>query len=367
MKIGYLVRTDGACDYYRAVLPIETMIHADNSVKAESFTKMNDYSRLLKIVEQADIMVIPRVVEDKFVELFFELQKQGKKCVVDHDDFMFDLSPLSNHYAEFGCKEVQVKYPDGSVGDLWKDGEGGFDLQANLKRLKAAENALSVADMVTVTTPILKEAYSKYNDNVVVLPNCIDIKLWGKLPLQKRGDVRIGWFGGSSHYEDLLLIREVLPHVLERYPQVRIVFMGQEFGDIKKVLPEDRYEFHSWCPTPAYPYKSAILDLDISVIPLQENFFNSCKSPIKFIEQGALHVPCVVSHVSPYKEVYNGNNMISVDNDFDSWVDGITELINDVDLRKKIGGSAYRTVVNNFDINKEYVLWKKAYKELLND
>ena len=80
--------------------------------------------------------------------------------------------------------------------------------------------------MVTVTTPKLAEAYKPYNDNVVVLPNCIDLDLWKPMDLKPSDEIRLFWAGGSSHYEDWMMMTEVLPVIMDKYPQVKLVFMG---------------------------------------------------------------------------------------------------------------------------------------------
>ena len=101
------------------------------------------------------------------------------------------------------------------------------------------------------------------------------------------------------------------------------------------------------------------------IIPLVDNVFNRCKSPIKWIEMGALEVPCVTSYVSPYKEIATEGNGVFVDNDKDAWIEGISMLIEDPILRAKIGGEAQRTVAAQFDINTQWTQWRDAYEGLL--
>jgi glycosyltransferase involved in cell wall biosynthesis len=364
VKVGYFLRDDGACGYYRVDLPLTTLSRKEG-ILVERFQQGEGFSKLLEIIKKATILVIPRMCEKPFIEMCKSLRKEGIKIIVDHDDNMFEVSPLSNHYKECGCEETKIKTKDGMVINLWEDGKN-IDIKKNRERIDNFKKALEVADMVTVTTDILAGIYKEYNDNINVLPNCVDIKLWQKLPLKPHEGVRMGWFGGSSHYEDWTLMEDVLPDVMKKYPQLILVIMGQMFEGTLRDIPEDRIEFHNWVPTPAYPYKSAILDLDFSIIPLRDNKFNHCKSSIKWIEQGALGCPAVTSYVSPYKEIATEENGIFIeDNDPLAWKEGIGTMIEDKLARSGYGLHAYQTA-REFDIENKYILWREAYESLQN-
>lgn len=365
MKVGYFLRDNGACGYYRVSLPIGTMARKSDVPIAE-ILQGDNYNKLCEVLEHADVLVVPRLCEDKLIDMCKILQQDGKRIVVDHDDNMFRVSPLSIHYDTCGTDEVHITLKDGTIKDLWIDGKGGFDLKANRKRVERFRRAVEMADLVTTTTDILADVYRDINDNVAVLPNCLDMTQWQKLPLKPHKGVRMGWYGGSSHYEDWTLLEEVLPEVMRKYPQLTLVLMGVKFEGTLKNCPQDRIEFHKWVPTVAYPYKAAALDLDFAVIPLRDTEFNRCKSPIKWIEQGALQVPSVTSFVSPYKEVMKEDNGIFVDNDKYAWIEGISRMTEDEALRLDMGQMAYNTVLEDYNIDTKYNLWEAAYSEVLN-
>ena len=368
MKITYFKRDDGACFYYRADLPMRHLAVNSPDVAVAKFGVGEGLKELERAICESNIILIPRLSERRFIDLAKSLQQElGVKIVVEHDDNMFKVSPLSPHYADCGTEEVRFRQKDGSILDVWIDGQKGFDIQRNKRVIDGFKEAMSIADMVTVTTPILAEVYKPYAKKVVELPNCIDVNLWKRLPLKKREGIRIGWFGGHSHYQDWLVLQDVMPKIMKKYSHVKLVIMGSLFKGAMGNIPADRIEFHEWVATPAYPYKAAILDLDFAVIPLEDNEFNRCKSNIKWVEMGALGVPAVTSYVSPYKEYATDDNGIFIEkNDPKSWIDGISMLIEDAALREKTGEAANRTVNENFDINKQYKLWGDAYRSLLN-
>lgn len=359
MKLSAFIKNDGACTHYRITSPL-TML----GLKERIPVKIIDKNNLEDIEEalEADVIIVHGVAHHTILDTLKSVQEYGKKVVVDYDDNIFKISPLSRHYKEHGLENVQIEM-DGKVMPIWVDGKN-FSIAENQKRVDDFKFALEMADAVTVTTPILADAYKEYNDNVLVMPNCIDTNIWQALPLKPHKEIRLVWFGGSSHYEDWFLLKDAIPAIMKKHPQVKLVLMGCKWDATLKGIPKDRIEYHTWVPTPAYPYKAAILNPDIAVIPLRDNEFNRCKSAIKWIEMASLGVPSVASHVSPYKEIATEDNGVFVDNEVDSWIRGISLLVEDSVLRAKIGGEAKKTIERDFDINKEYTRWSKAYKEL---
>lgn len=376
MKIAYFKNSDGGCDYYRAVLPIETA-KKNGMVQAESLWPANIIADILYNKEKfmrtmdADIFLLQRVIGRQFLTKIHEVIKSNSKngkLILDHDDNVFQVSPLSNHYSDYGTKETKIEN-NGKLIYEWKDGVN-LDIKKNITRLDEIKWSLENCDMLTVTTDILADAFRPYCQNIRVLPNCVDLNIWKPLPLKRMNpeEIRIYWSGGHSHWEDLFMVKNVLIEIAKKHKNVKIVISGWKPVGMEEDYLKSQFEFRPWSDTVAYPYTTAIADPDIAIIPLVDNEFNRCKSAIKWIEMGALKVPAVTSMVSPYQELISlkENNGVFIEkNDPSAWMKGIETLINDADLRKKIGENAYETVKDNFDINTQYHAWVNAYGEVL--
>lgn len=362
MKIAWLRNDETACTYYRSELPMKFLNKHD--VPTIDVCGWRSPEQKTAILEQADIIQIGRPVDPLLLQICQQLQADGKKIVVDFDDNVFDVSPYSAHYEEWGLKNIAIEL-NGQTRKLWEDGVN-IDFKANAERLYIVSEFCKMADMVTVTTPIIADVYHGFNNNVVALNNCVDMARWQKADFRRNKDeIRLFWAGGASHYEDWYLLKDVLPEICRRFPQVKIVVMGTLFKGVLQGVPEDRIEFHEWEHYYAHPYKVTLIDPDIAMIPLVDNHFNSCKSNIKWVEMAAMGIPAVVSNVSPYKEHYNGDNAVMVANTDRAWIDGLLALIEDRILSAKIGGAAQRYVRAHNDIAKEYREWGKAYGALL--
>jgi len=367
VNISYMTKDKGGCDFYRAMLPLD-MLHEQKLASVMRVEKGDDIMRIETAFEGADAVLFPRLAAgEHLMRVIDQLHKDGKAVIVDLDDNIWKVNPLSPHYKDYGLVEYQhvIKddYGQKKRIDVWKDGRDGFSFKRSRELLLAMQKSLEVADLVTTTTDLLADVLRKYNHNVKVLPNCVDMNRWCPLPLRPHDEVRLFWAGGSSHFEDWQILAPVLPVVMQRFPKVKLILMGTKFAGLLKNIPIDRVEFIPWEDNLSYPYKCAMLGADLAVIPLVDNVFNRCKSALKWIEQSALGVPCVMSGVSPYKEMYDGANAVMVeDNSTEGWIEAISTMIREPVLRARIGGNAQRYVEARYDIRKQAVEWLYAYE-----
>lgn len=366
MKVLYFLRDNGGCGFYRLAQPLQTAAAHDKTFEVRHVEKGDGEDTIAANLMWADICVTPRVFDEKFCNGIGQFKALGKKVIVDWDDNLFKVSPLSPHYKDFGIENYSHAYGGGTL-DIWMDGKN-INLAKNRAGLERAKKAMAEADMVTTTTPILAEVFKEFNPNVRVLPNCVDLELWQKLAFKRTNNIRMGWTGGYSHFEDWKILALILPEFMARNPNVTLVLLGQKFEGTLKGIDPNRIEYRGWCPTPAYPFVSAILDLDFAVIPLVDSDFNNCKSPLKWLEMAALEVPSVSSLCSPYAEMMDlvaDNGMFVEGNSPTGWMIALTGMAQDHQLRRRMGIAARQTVEQHFDIEKKWPMWVETYQEVL--
>lgn len=119
---------------------------------------------------------------EKESENFDKLKKEGVTLIMDLDDYWepFYAHPMYQIIKQEGISEK-------------------------------IRGTLPKADYVTTTTSIFAEEVSKFNSNVKVIPNAVDpnSKMWRDNDTRLEGDerCRISWIGGSSHFDDLMLMQ----------------------------------------------------------------------------------------------------------------------------------------------------------------
>src|ERR1700692_1157191 len=128
MKVGIFRNQDGACDYYRAWLPVHTaMKHGD--FKYKEIWMANLLYEAAKRTEKfweamgSDIYLIQRLSGDRLMDTIRDFMSGcgiKAKIIMDHDDDVFNVSPLSNHYVDYGTQEIKI-VNNGILIHEWKD------------------------------------------------------------------------------------------------------------------------------------------------------------------------------------------------------------------------------------------------------
>ena len=83
------------------------------------------------------------------------------------------------------------------------------------------------------------------------------------------------------------------------------------------------------------------LRLDMMIIPRADNYFNRCKSNVKFLETSMLEIPVIAQAFptgdSPYQQNPEDSKYLILATDYNSWIDNIEKLIADKNLRLEMG------------------------------
>jgi len=275
-----------------------------------------------------------------------------------------------------GCQVIQAGYKIPWVYDTDDDvhavrpSNPGFSMyNMHSETLQWSLMALERAFAVTVSTQTLKDIYKKNNKHVYVLPNGIDMARWDKFKIgkKKKGEIRIGLIVSGGHYENILMIEDVLREVLRSYPNVVLytfsgfkpAFLTKSRNKINKQI-----KWFDWAEGDAYPKMIKDFNLDIGLAPLVDNDFNRSKSNLRWLEYSTQGIPTVASFVEPYKCAQDGSTILFAKNDLE-WFNCITRLIQDVDLCKRIGSNARKLVEKKYDINVVSKIYDSAYRDII--
>jgi len=320
--------TSGA-GQYRVVEPLE-MLQDQSLVQSSVILPMvNKQTRVLQPVEliraNPDTLILQHSVDDVQLSLIEQYKIALPKVnVVQMVDDLMGYVPEKHPSRRFQSREGHLRMSE----------------------------AIKKSDSMIVTTEPLKLHYEKYLSNVKIIPNCL-AKHWFELEVKKtkREKLRVGWIGAGQHQGDLEIINEVVKALADK---VDWVFMGMHTAEVGVHIKE----FHPFVSISEYPNKMASLDLDIAVAPLEDNFFNSCKSNLRLLEYGAMSWPVVCSDVFPYQT--NNPPVIRVKDSVADWLDALNKLIDDESERSRLGQALNKWVVNNYTLSNWAPEWFDA-------
>lgn len=326
-----------------------------------------------------------------------ELRKSGVIVVVDIDDYW---SPPKDHPM---------------YGAAVKEDLAG-KITATFK----------MVDYVTTTTDIFAKHIQKYNPNIKIIPNAIDMShpMWKQENQNPGGRVRISWIGGSSHNKDLELLKtsmNILHNDDSLKNKYQIVMCGydtrgfiteidqngnvvqnrkiyphetiwnvfeQYFTDNynKNLIPENykkyllKYENKPFTDFDVYDsgyvrrwtlpltqYGKHYNYCDVCLAPLAENTFNEVKSELKIIEAGLTKKVLIAQEFGVYRElIKDGENgiLIPKSKNLRGWYESIKKVINNPEFREKLSNNLYDFVKDKYTL--EIVTQKRVewYQEI---
>jgi len=321
-----------------------------------------------KMVEDflwADVIVAYNP-DGKYGPKLLSMCKQSKKkLVIDMDDYSFAVDPSNDAYARGGTQDVYV-----NDQPLWVDGVH-YSRDTVLGNHERWLHMLNYSDALSVTTGTLGDFYAGFTDDVWVLPNCLDLdyyKPWDRRHTED--EIRIGWQGGSSHLKDMKMVIPALKEIKAKNKNVKLVIMGQYWGNIMGSLGKDRVEYYPWVDSDAYPLKLGSIDLDIGICPIEDTMFNKGKSNLKQVEYGAFSVPSVCSDIErgPYSYP-NGITDHGVDgmltkNTTEDWVENLQYMVDNPSERVEMGKKYRQKVEALYDIKETWGEWRKCYSSV---
>lgn len=160
--------------------------------------------------------------------------------------------------------------------------------------MQRIEEALSLADIVTVSTPALYEHYSNYSKNVHIIENAHNDYQY---PFFKKevSSGSINWRGSATHRQDLLSVAKDLWSFSEKYKETAWTFIGNDVWYITDRLQNQKNCFViSECDIIDYFKFINELKSSIQIVPLVKNIFNEGKSNIGWIE-GTFAGSCTIA------------------------------------------------------------------------
>ena len=220
---------------------------------------------------------------------------------------------------------------------------------------KKIEKILPLCKYITCGNEYLANFALKFNSNVVIIPSTVDTDIYK--PIQKNNKnstVKIGWVGSHTTIKHFELISDVYLELKTKYNNnVEFVVIGDEnYKNEKLNLQGKKWENDKEV--------QLFNSFDIGVMPLPNNDWTKGKCGMKGLLYMSVGLPTVMYNVGMNKDIINDgiNGFLPTGNK--EWIDVLSKLIEDKELRKKIGDKGRETVLEKYSKN----IIKKTYLDL---
>lgn len=339
-------REDDAVAQYRLILPAQALRDqgADVTIGGEGsgpalqwshrFPKGQnppDYAKVMGLAAKpdADVVVIQRPALRFWTDAIPMLQKAGVRVVVDVDDL---FSNLHRNHA----------------------GRDGYDPNASeVRNYQWVDHACRLADMVTCTTPLLKQRYG-YGHGLII-PNFVPER-YLRIEAFRRPKT-MGWTGSIfSHPADLQVTNGAVGQVCDSAGwKFHHVGTGLGIKDGFRLSEEPTNTGDTWVPFIKYPEYMA--ELSLGLVPLEDSRFNQAKSCLKMMEFASLGVPVAASSI-PDNVRLHGLGIGSLVTHPSHWRKVLKSLVNNDERRRDMAGRGREAMA---DLTYEKQCWRWGF------
>jgi glycosyltransferase involved in cell wall biosynthesis len=248
------------------------------------------------------------------------------------------LNPIDAHYLRKYAGKIIYDFDDAIMYD------NNHPEKTHHKRQHHFQRTIAMADLVIAGNEYLAEHAKKFNSNVEILPTGLDISIF-KTVAKKSTDakIRLVWIGSRPTLRNLEQISPALEEIGSRFDNVVLKIISDDFIDLRKIPVEK----HKWS---LESEATELAGSDIGLAPLDDDNFTRGKCGFKILQYQAAGLPVVASPVGVNAELVreNVNGFIAIT--IDDWIEKISSLITNRQLRIQFGHSAGQSVAA-FDLS----------------
>lgn len=297
-KIIYIKEEFEATTFrYRAYNVMQAL---EKSVKYEASCFLVEELKIVsKLLDKIDLIILQRCKWSVELESFVKYAKsKNKKIIYDMDDLIYDTKYISDYISNIGDYTTLSTENLASMSGLYK-------------------MAMNLCDGFIASTEKLQEAMKKdFKKDVYLFHNFLNIEqqnISENIVAQKKHNkidnkFIIGYFSGSgTHVRDLDIALDAIVNLMDKYNDVYFEIVGSmpisdklsKFFNNKRLIIK-----------PLVPYQKLqylIGGVDLNIIPLQKNYFNSCKSELKYFEASIVNTLSLATDNDVYGKIITDN------------------------------------------------------------
>ena len=327
MKILFLVQgLDVAASRYRVLQYLPYLKEHGIEPTVTPFPKgFFEKIRLFKSISKYDVLFIQR---KRFSALWLKyIRMNARKIVYDFDDSVMYRN----------SKAVRAE---------------------SNTRTKMFKNMINASDYVIAGNEYLKRNTAPYTDNVTNIPSPIDMTLYTQKEYSEQNDnITLGWIGahGSIHY--LEKMRSVFEILGKRHNNLKLKIVCDTFFDCEDMVVEKKF----WNEKDE---AEDIKSFDIGLMPLLDDPWSHGKCGLKILQCLATGVPVVCSPAGINREIVEDSVHGFWANTPEEWIERLEILINDHNLRKRMGMEGRKKVIEHYSLKANTPRMLKVFQQL---
>lgn len=227
-----------------------------------------------------------------------------------------------------------------------------------LRFFSKIDELFKMSDCVFAVNKSIAEYAGKFNDNVELVPMTVDVERYkpGSNTRLENDKPIIAWVGTRTNQPNIELAVPAMRRLRNAHD-----FTFRIIADDEMKLDGLDVDFVPWTYNIEVP---KLQEAQIGVVPVKKSDWSPWKFFFKTIQFMSLGMPIVASATGSNVEIVeDGVNGFLADGEED-WHDKLKLLIEDAHLRKKLGENARKTVLERFDIKRQFDFLENKFKTM---
>ncbi len=273
------------------------MVEALRSVAVPAtWCRVEEIPALLGKLDHVATIVLARVRYDATVgTLIVAARSRGIRLLFDCDDLVFDTS-----HVHLLLDTLDLDTQSSAMFDQWFAYVGRLEATAKLCDGGIATNRFLAKQMKEVVTGPIRVVPNFLNRRQQeVSEQLLDTKRASGFHSDE--PKVIGYFSGTpSHRRDFAVAIPALVRLLQRDERIRLRIVGflDDLGPLADFTTQiQRLPLLDWVSL-----QKAIAEVDINIVPLQDNVFTNCKSELKYFEAAIVGTLTIASETLPFRD-----------------------------------------------------------------
>lgn len=273
----------------------------------------------------------------------------------------YELLPYFPPLIEFILKVFRIKYIldyDDAIFHNY-DKNNNFIIRFFFKN--KIKKIAKKASYIITGSEYLSTYFKQINKNVIEIPTSISIDFYSKKHIKnsKHNNIVIGWIGSKTTSKNLIKIKESIEYISRNYSNVTFNFCGFE-ESLLSYFKNSNIKLTKWSEENEFKFLNQI---DIGIMPLENNYFNNGKCGFKLIQYMAMKKPTISTPLLTNKNI-NKNNKNLHANENSEWIEKIETFLENPNFYTKVGEENFDIIKKYYSIESNYEKYIKLFKSI---
>jgi glycosyltransferase involved in cell wall biosynthesis len=228
-----------------------------------------------------------------------------------------------------------------------------------LKNPGKTKDLIALSNMVFAGNQYLADYALQFNSNVRIIPTTINTEEYKPLQVPRSPKVVIGWSGSITTIQHFKYAIPFLEQIRKKFGdavEFRVI------GDGSYTVPELDIQGLPW------KKETELNDLcafDIGIMPLPDDEWAKGKCGLKGLQYMALEIPTIMSPVGVNTEIIDHGKNGYLATTEQEWMECLSRLIEDKELRQSMGKAARQTVIERYSIDSQKEKYLEYFTEAI--